>query len=105
MATTRAVPDHADLAGGAGQPAQVARGAVDVADELLVGIAALRAHERRGVVRARAGRLARVQVRAERRVPVGREPAHDLLGARVVAGQVVDHHHAAAGAPLVGRAK
>src|SRR6185295_10524570 len=62
VAATGAVADHTDLAGGAGQPAQVAGGTVDVADELLVADAALRAHERRRVVRARSGRLPRVQV-------------------------------------------
>ncbi len=78
-----------------GQGAQVCRRAGHVTDQPRVGHATLGAGRRGGVVRAGAGGVAVIQVRHERVVALRREPASYLLGRRVVARHVVNHHHAA----------
>src|SRR5512132_2494497 len=98
MAPAREVADHADLVVGRAQRSQVPGGAVDVADQALVGHAAGGPGGRGGVVGAGAGRVPPVQVGHDRRAPVGREGPGDLLGRLVVAGHVVDHDHAGGGA-------
>ena len=88
------VPDlavgRADGAQGAGRP-------VDVPHQLLVGDSPAARTAAAASSGARARGLARVQVGAQRQVAVVGEPAGDLLGLLVVAGEVVDHHHAAEG--------
>src|SRR5690242_6225986 len=68
LAAAGAVADHADLAVGVAQPAQVRRRARDLADDAFVreGDRAGRTGRRHGVVRVRPWRLAGVEVRHHR---------------------------------------
>ena len=97
LPATRAMTDHADLAVGVAQPAQVGRRARHLADDPLVrdGDRARRPRGRHRVVRGRAGGLAMVEVRHHRVVPAGRERPGELGGLAVITGQVMDDHHAA----------
>ena len=76
-----------------GKRPEVAGGAAHVADQPLVGHAALGPGGGGGVVGAGPGRLPEVEVGADGQVAVGGELPGDLLGPLVVAGHVVDHHH------------
>ncbi len=97
LAAARAVADHADLAVGVTQPAQVSRRARHFADDPLVGDGdrARGPGRRHRVVRGRARRLTVVKVRHHRVEPARGERPGKLRGLPVVTGQVVDDHHAA----------
>jgi hypothetical protein len=97
LPAARAVADHADLAVGITQPAQVRGRAGHLTDDPLVGYGdnAGRPRRRHRVVRVGAGRLAVVQVRHHRVQAARSERPGELLGLPVVTGQVMDHHHPA----------
>jgi hypothetical protein len=94
LPAARAVADHADLAVGVGQPAQVRRRARHLADDPLVGDGdrAGRPRRRHRVVRGGPRRLAVVQVRHHRVQAADGERPGELLGLPVVAGQVMQDH-------------
>ena len=75
-----------------GSPRRCAIGAGDVADELVVRHATLRARRGGRVVGTRAGCLTPVEVGDKGGVAVSGELARDLLGSLVVAGHVVDNN-------------
>src|SRR5437763_385193 len=78
------------------------RGAADVADEAVVGYAALGTCGGGRIVGRGARCLAPIQVRADRVVAELGEPAGDLLRRPVVARHVVDHDDAAARPAALG---
>jgi len=88
------VTDDARLAVAVRLGAQVRGGAGQVAEEPVLRHATGRPYHRGRVVGAGPRRVPPVEVRADRGVPVGREPPHHLLGGLVVPGHVVDDHHA-----------
>jgi hypothetical protein len=94
LPAARAVADHADLAVGVGQPAQVRRRARHLADDPLVrdGDRAGRPRRRHRVVRGGPRRLAVVQVRHHRVEAARGERPGELRGLPVVAGQVMEDH-------------
>ena len=82
LPSARAVADDPDLAVGAGQRSRYVAAPADVADQALIGHAALGPGGGGGIVGRRARRFAPVQVGADRVVAQLGEPADDLLGRR-----------------------
>jgi hypothetical protein len=104
LPAARAVADHADLAVGVGQPAQVCRRARHLADNPLVrdGDRAGRPRRRHRVIRGGPRRFPVVQVRHHRVEAARGERPGELLGLPVIAGQVMEDHHPAHRAGLEG---
>src|SRR5215468_4613316 len=93
VAPARAEADHSDLAVGIGLGAQKLHGARDVAENLLVGDAAGRAHAGADVV-GTAGAFAEIEVRRDRRQSMMGELAGRLLDPFIPPGHVMDQDDA-----------